>query len=102
MLKQAGGRPILIDRYSALLFSEGAQVSDAPERAGAGEFYFYEGESALPDSRQIESVILYLWNREYPADIRFDRGLLAGMKRVGKSDFAGTSHEKITKEVYER
>ena len=103
LLATANGAPIHIAPYSAALFTTGATVSDAPHLcAGAGEYYFYEGISVLPDRERIEGVILYLWNREYPADVRFDRGILAAMRCRSREHFVGTSHEKITKEVYTR
>ena len=48
-------------------------------------------------------ITVYRWNRVYPADMSLDIDLPAeGFPLVSTVDFEGTSHEKITKEVYER
>jgi len=49
------------------------------------------------------TVVLYRWNRRYPADMYFDIDLEAmGFHCVETAEFPGTSHEKITREVYVR
>ncbi len=54
----------------------------------------------LPNTNKIT---VYRWNRVYPADLSLDIDLSAEGFRITRSvDFEGTSHEKITKEVYER
>lgn len=48
-------------------------------------------------------ITVYRWNRVYPADMSLDIVLSAEGFRITQTvDFEGTSHEKITKEVYER
>ena len=48
-------------------------------------------------------ITVYRWNRVYPADMSLDIVLSAeGLRITQTVDFEGTSHEKITKEVYER
>ena len=48
-------------------------------------------------------ITVYRWNRVYPADMSLDIVLSAeGFKSVSVCEFEGSSHEKITKEVYER
>ncbi len=50
-----------------------------------------------------DRITVYRWNRDYPADMSLDIDLSAEGFRITRSvDFEGTSHEKITKEVYER
>ena len=57
-------------------------------------------EEFLPVTNKIT---VYRWNRVYPADMSLDIVLSAEGFRITQSvDFEGTSHEKITKEVYER
>ena len=55
----------------------------------------------FPDTANIESVVLYKWNRVYPADQYFTMDL-SDWKLVETAEFAGSSHEKITEESYER
>ena len=51
----------------------------------------------------VHKITVYRWNRVYPADMSLDIVLSAEGFRITQTvDFEGTSHEKITKEVYER
>ena len=52
---------------------------------------------------KIKMLVIYRWNRRYPADFYFNLDLSDGTwKRTSVSDIKGNSHEKITKEVWER
>ena len=52
---------------------------------------------------KIDKIIVYKWNRRYPADFYMDIPLIKnGWQLVENYDFKGYSHEKITEEVYER
>ena len=55
----------------------------------------------VPGYSKSESVVLYKWNRVYPADQYFAMDL-SGWKLVETVEFPGSSHEKITEERYER
>jgi hypothetical protein len=45
--------------------------------------------------------VVYRWNRRYPGDVFFDLDVSAAPWRcVETEEFVGSSHEKITKEVY--
>lgn len=47
------------------------------------------------------TVVIYRWNRRYPADVHWDFALAEwGFVLQETSEFPGKSHEKITKEVY--
>lgn len=90
--------------YSAKQFTDiqGLDIrvdEDFLEKASMGEFCFLEGEGASQAESRIEKLIIYKWNRLYPADVRFDVDI-DGWKLEKTSEFAGNSHEKITKEVY--
>ena len=60
--------------------------------------------SALaPVEQRIEKLIIFKWNRTYPADRYFDLKPYEGAWHLAlSSDFAGSSHERITMEVFER
>lgn len=46
-------------------------------------------------------VVIYRWNRHYPADVRWDPDLEErGFSLAETTEFPGKSHEKITREVY--
>lgn len=73
------------------------------DKAGAGEYCFVENVSAVPVETDIEKVILFKWNRKYPADFWFDIDLEGPEWKLSETnEFIGSSHEKITEEVYIR
>ena len=52
---------------------------------------------------KIDTLIIYKWNRIYPADFYFDIDYKDGSWELIKiEEFQGSSHEKITKESYRR
>ena len=69
------------------------------DRAGPGEFCFVEGQPVRGYAQRVEGVILYRWNRVYPADCFWDLPM-DGWRLVRRADFPGSSHKLITKEVY--
>lgn len=106
LLREADGKTVWMNAYSARQFHplpENVQVAeDFWEQAGAGELCFLEDKS--PETcagrlDELEGLIVYRWNRKYPADVFFTLPL-DGWTLARREDFAGSSHEKITKEVY--
>ncbi len=87
--------------YSARQFEEEAPqlrvAEDLFSRAGNEDYVFTEGP--LPGQRP-EEIVLYRWNRKYPADCHFPDAWLRGRKLLHIKEFAGSSHETITREVY--
>lgn len=68
-----------------------------------GDFCFVENVPVAPYERWIEKVIIFRWNRTYPADQSLDLPLIQDhWRKVETSEFAGHSHELITMEVYMR
>ncbi len=70
------------------------------EKAGKGEYCFVEDRSLLSYEKKIEKLIVYKWNRRYPADVFLDITLGEPWKIIETSEFQGSSHEKITREIY--
>jgi hypothetical protein len=51
----------------------------------------------------ISRLIIYHWNRHYPSDKKLDiEPHMFGFKMTAKYEFVGSSHEKITKGIYEK
>ena len=71
------------------------------EKAEKGDYCFVEDRDVAMYEDRIEKVILFKWNRNYPADTFFSLDL-SGYTLEKTEDFAGNSHEKITKEIYRR
>ena len=65
------------------------------------DFCFVENISLKPFESRINNIILFKWNRTYPKDLFFDIDI-SDWTLTHSSDFAGSSHEKITMEVYIR
>lgn len=72
-------------------------------RVGKDEFCFVEGQDISGVQGQIHAVILYQWNRRYPADVYFGLDLAGeGWELEKREEFQGSSHERITKKVYRK
>ena len=69
------------------------------EKAEEGEFCFVENKHLSQYEGKIEKLIVYKWNRKYPADFRLDLDL-SKWQMESQEEFAGSSHDKITKEIY--
>ena len=71
------------------------------EKAESSDYCFVENKALQQCEKNIDTVILYRWNRVYPADTYFDIDL-SGWQLVSTGEFSGASHDLITKEVYIR
>lgn len=100
------GEKLYLNAYSAELFtrekSENLVVcEDFLEKAPQDAYCFVENVDILPCKEKICGFILYHWNRRYPGDIFFPTDLLEeGWKLQESTEFSGSSHEKITREIY--
>lgn len=96
---------VWIQPFSQSLFSDSTcsvTVDDLfLSKAESGDFCFAEADRLMPYQDKIESIIAYRWNRDYPSEFGIDIPL-AEWNCIKKSDFAGYSHERITKEIYVR
>ncbi len=72
-----------------------SSVEEIPENATV----FCEDVSGENLPFNAEKIIVYKWNRDYPADV-FCGADFSLYELVEETDFSGTSHEKITKKVY--
>ena len=100
----SGGRLFLCER-SEILFEKAKNTfacEDFLEKAGENDLCFVEDREIAPYMAKIKKIVLYRWNRDYPSDFRFDPALLEGFTLKETAEMIGTSHETITKEVYER
>lgn len=73
------------------------------EKAAPDDYCFVENLSVKPYADKIESIVVFKWNRKYPGDLFFDIDLAdGGWKLENSKNFAGSSHEKISMEVYRK
>lgn len=105
LIELVSSERLIVSPFSAALF-EGYEVEirEKPlDAADRGDFVFIEGGGLLPYLDKIEEIVIYKWNRTYPRDALLD--LVPeknGFKLVESVDFVGTSHKKITREVYRK
>lgn len=71
------------------------------DAAGEEDFCFVENQNLQQYEKKITEIIVYRWNRDYPADLFLDVDL-KDWELTETAEFAGNSHEKITKETYQK
>ena len=102
--KTVGTVPVWMTPYSEALFLKSGIARRVSEDAflQAGEDYcFVEREDPAPYAEKITEAVIYRWNRHYPSDVVFTMDM-SGFALVSTEEFVGSSHEKITKEVWKR
>lgn len=107
VVSSLNGSTLRLCPYSASLFAEQNVSPIVSEEflaeAGQGDVCFVEDRALLPWKEKLEALVIYRWNRHYPSDVTCDFDpVKEGMRLVSTTDFAGSSHETITKEIYER
>ncbi len=79
-------------------------ICDHPATEGKGTCWLEDTVGELrPDAA--DRLILFRWNRAYPADTLFDQKAffsVGNWELVSQEEFPGKSHDKITMEVYHR
>jgi hypothetical protein len=106
ILELASGNKLWMNAYSSGLFPAEVPLSvdeDFLENAGAGEFCFVEDADIRPWVDRTQKIVLFCWNRKYPADLYFPADILnSRWKADSVCEFTGNSHDKIRMEVYVR
>lgn len=106
ILEITKGKQIFMNTYSAELFEGNENIcidDDFLKNAGDDDICFVENETLSQYVEKIDKIIVYKWNRKYPADLYFDISFAEnGWHLMESYEFQGYSHEKITEEVYER
>lgn len=95
-----------VNAYSYPLFSNSNNTqinvdNSFLNEAANNDYCFVENCSLALYEKYIEKIILFKWNRIYPADQYFDINLTSWILSQ-TNDFMGNSHELITMEVYEK
>ncbi|MFQ9511320.1 MAG: ribonuclease Z [Lachnospiraceae bacterium] len=105
ILSTTSASRLLISSFSEKLFENSINKPIADDNflsiAGKGDFCFVENRKLAEYEKDINTIIVYRWNRMYPSDFTFDLNL-AQWKLISAKEFTGYSHKKITKEVYEK
>ena len=88
--------------FSKTLFSEYEdKICIVNELVNDG-IYFVENLDVTPFLSNITEVIVYKWNRVYPADFYCEIDFSASFFIAEQTDFKGSSHEKITRIVWRK
>lgn len=102
ILEYINGAKLYMDEYSFKQFSEDEAdnivVCDNFSNVEDSDFCFVEKQHI--NVEQINKLIVYRWDKIYPADVSF------GMNKIKLNltetlEFQGYSHEKIVREIYE-
>ncbi len=101
----ANGRPIYMTEYSASLFKDTdadvrivSGLADAPDDGAV----FAEDADLSAFRGRATRFVVYRWNKLYPRDASADfYPFDEGMKLVSMTDFEGSSHERVTEEIWE-
>ncbi len=105
-IRTASGAEVLINSFSKLLFSDYENVRICEDPLGEAcedNFCFIENLKLAPYVEDIDTLIVYRWNRSYPTDMKLDININdCGFRLYSSKDFKGSSHDKITKEIYKR
>lgn len=96
----SGGR-LLMDKYSSRIFGGYEVVIDEDflENAEKNDYCFVERADIKAYADKIETLIVFKWNRAYPSD-RKAENIFDGKTLEEVFDFEGSSHKKITCEVW--
>ncbi|MBC5627685.1 ribonuclease Z [Clostridium sp. NSJ-6] len=103
-----GNSNLFMNHYSYKLYKDidngKVQVcDDFLNKCGSNDFCLIEDKSLFNYANNIDTLIVYKWNRVYPADLYFDIDLQnSNWKLIESTEFQGSSHDKITKEIYRR
>lgn len=105
MLDLAGNSTLRMNRYSRNQFTEDIpQIEESDDflaEAEENDYCFVEDRDISPYASKVNTVIIYRWNRVYPSDMKFPTELFEGRWRLtARKEFAGSSHERITEEIY--
>ena len=99
VLEFCKGEKLYTNEYSAKLFPENTvEIFENIEQIGIS---FCFAEDFTVNEEYVDEIIVYKWNRLYPADTYFNIDL-ENWSLIESVDFEGSSHEKITREIYRR
>lgn len=105
ILDYSNEKELWMNAYSRKLFTDLTDINsiqvDEEFLDKSQSICFVENQDITPYLPKIDTLVLFQWNREYPADFFFTVDL-SQWNLISTEDFEGTSHEKITMEVYKK
>lgn len=106
IIEMTKGKKLFMNDYSAKLFSDEQKEhivvqNNFLEIASENDYCFVENTELSNYQNNIQEIVLYRWNRVYPADTYFQFPLDKNKWKLQKTtDIKGNSHDVITEEVY--
>lgn len=106
IIEMIKGKKLFMNDYSAKLFSDEQKEhivvqNNFLEIASENDYCFVENTELSSYQNNIQKIVLYRWNRVYPADTYFQFPLDKNKWKLQKTtDIKGNSHDVITEEVY--
>lgn len=106
MIHMCSGSTLWMNEYSKSQFEAPLPEyvvadDDFLEKAGEDDYCFVENAPLASYEASIQKIILFRWNRAYPADTYFDIPLSEhGWELISVAEFEGNSHKNITKEEW--
>lgn len=93
-----------LSMYSKSLFSDcdNTVLSQNFAQADKEDYCFIEDDDIISFKDYIDEIYIYRWNRVYPSDTTFPEKLLDDFVLQDTKDFEGSSHEKITEQIYRK
>ncbi|MBQ8447715.1 MAG: ribonuclease Z [Clostridia bacterium] len=95
---------LYMSEYSAKIFPESEKIvacGDYLTAAGKNDYCFCEEPPITLENS--EKIIIYRWNRHYPADRHFHFDLEElGYELASTEEFIGNSHPTITEQIYKK
>ena len=95
---------LYMNAYSAKIFPASERIvvcEDFAEKAGKNDFCFCERPPQTLENA--EEIIVYRWNRHYPADVHFGFDLEdEGFELISTEEFTGNSHPVITEQIFRK
>ena len=105
ILDYSNEKELWMNAYSRKLFTNLTDINniqvDEEFLDKSQSICFVENQDITPYLPKIDTLVLFQWNRDYPADFFFTVNL-SQWNLISTEDFEGTSHEKITMEVYKK
>ena len=99
VIADADGKTVYIDEYSLPLFKDTGAAVELDGELLCDGIHFVEKRSLKAIEHKIDCLVIYKWNRSYPFDMQLDIDL-ASFKLKECTELVGSSHDKITKEIY--
>lgn len=106
IISQASGTNLYVTPYSYKLFPEGTPctpLNNPYTLADKQAVIFAEDINPVKYIDIIDTFVVYLWNKEYPSDVRFNVNLQElGFRVTNRVDFSSNTHPNITRLIFSR